>query len=286
MKIRQRPADTTMAALAVRAGVPESLHARRVAMPRVDDIPDGRGVLVRVLRVGVDGTDREIIEARYGAPPPGDDFLVIGHENLGQVEAVGPAVRGLAPGDLVAATVRRPGTSIYDAIGLQDFTTDDVIVERGINLAHGFLAEWYAEDAGYLLTVPPVLEAVGVLTEPFSVSQKGISQAFEIQRRLRVWRPERACVIGAGTIGLLAALELRLRGLEVTVVSRREPPYLGSDLVEAIGGRYRSTKRTSLADAAREDGPFDLMFEASGFTPLCSRRPRPWAPTGCSSSPG
>ena len=80
----------------------------------------GRGVLVKVLRVGVDGTDREINAAEYGAAPEGYDFLVIGHESFGRVEAVGPNVRFLRPGDYVVATVRRPGHSLYDAIGLQE----------------------------------------------------------------------------------------------------------------------------------------------------------------------
>ena len=259
----------TMAALAVRPGQAGSLHARRMRRPHLGDVADGRGVLVRVLRVGVDGTDREIIEARYGQAPPGDDFLVIGHENFGRAEAVGDTVGPeIRPGMLVVATVRRPGSSVYDGIGLQDFTTDDVYRERGINLLHGYLSEWYVEDAAFVLPVPELLESVGVLAEPLSVAEKGIAQAFEIQRRLRVWRPERACVIGAGTIGLLAALGLRLRGIDVTVVSRREPPYLNAELVEAIGGRYLSTKRTTLAEAARAHGPFDLMFEATGFSPL------------------
>ena len=60
------------------------------------------------------------------------------------------------------------------------------------------------------------LRQVGVLLEPMTVVEKGIAQAYEIQRRLRVWRPRRAAVMGAGTIGLLATLVLRLRGLEVT----------------------------------------------------------------------
>ena len=101
-----------------------------------------------------------------------------------------------------------------------------------------------------------------------SIAQKAINQADEIQRRLRIWRPERAAVIGAGTIGLLATLILRLRGVEVTVLSRRARPYLNSDLVEAIGATYLSTGDTTLADAAEAHGPFDLMVEASGFSPL------------------
>ena len=184
-------------------------------------MPDGRGVLVKVLRVGVDGTDKEINAAEYGAAPPGYDFLVTGHESFGQVVEVGPERDGAsAVGDYVVATVRRPGSSIYDLIGTNDMTTDDMYYERGINLRHGYLTEYYVDDPEYIVKIPPGLKDVGVLLEPTTVVEKGIAQAYEIQRRLRVWRPRRAAVLGAGTIGLLAALVLRLRGLEVTVFGR------------------------------------------------------------------
>src|SRR6184192_3883951 len=101
--------DGGMKAIAVHPGTADSIHLEDVPKPSVDQIPDGRGVLVRVLRVGVDGTDKEINAAEYGAAPPGYDFLVIGHEGFGRVEAVGPNVTGLKPGDYVVATVRRPG---------------------------------------------------------------------------------------------------------------------------------------------------------------------------------
>jgi threonine dehydrogenase-like Zn-dependent dehydrogenase len=270
----------TIAALAVRAGVPHSLHARRIRAPRLDEVTDGLGVLVRVLQVGVDGTDREIIEAQFGTPPPGDDHLIIGHENLGRVEAVGPAVRSIAPGDLVVATVRRPGSSPYDRIGRQDFTTDEVVRERGINLLHGYLAEQFVDHEQFFVRVPAALERVGVLTEPASVSQKGIAQAYAIQSRLGFWSPSRACVIGAGTIGLLAALALRLRGLEVVVYSRRPAPYRNSDLVEALGGSYVSSRDTSLDEAVRTHGPWDLVFEASGFSPFAFESLRAVGPNG------
>src|SRR5947207_16028677 len=131
-----------MKAIAVHPGQPNTMHLRDdVEKPRVEEIPDGRGVLVKVLRVGVDGTDKEINAAEYGAAPPGFDFLVTGHEGFGQVEAVGPNVTELVPGDYVVATVRRPGSSIYDRIGPSDMTTDDVYYERGINLRHGYLTE-------------------------------------------------------------------------------------------------------------------------------------------------
>ena len=259
---------TMMKAVAVFPGTPDSMHLRTMPRPTLDEIADGRGVLVKVLRVGVDGTDKEINAAEYGAAPPGYDFLVTGHESFGRVEAVGPNVTELEPGDYVVATVRRPGTSIYDRIGTYDMTTDDVYFERGINLRHGFLTEYYVDDPEYIVKVPPRLRDVAVLLEPTTVVEKGIAQAYEIQRRLRVWRPRRAAVMGAGTIGLLAALALRLRGLQVTVFGRTPRPYLNSDLVEALGARYQDTSEMSILDGASRHGPFDLIFEATGASPV------------------
>src|SRR5262244_707702 len=214
-----------MKAVAVIPGKPHSVHLANLPKPSVDEIPGGRGVLVKVLRVGVDGTDKEINAAEYGAAPPGFDFLIVGHEGFGQVEAVGPNVTEVRPGDYVVATVRRPGGSIYDVIGTNDMTTDDTYFERGINLRHGFLTEYYVDDAEFIVKIPLGLKEVGVLLEPTTVVEKGIYQAYEIQRRLKVWRPKRAAVMGAGTIGLLATLVLRLRGLVFTESGTTEKPY-------------------------------------------------------------
>ncbi len=257
-----------MKAIAVHPGKPNSVHLASLPIPSLENDPGGRGVLVQVLRVGVDGTDKEINDAEYGAAPPGQDFLVLGHESFGRVVEVGPHVTELEAGDYVVATVRRPGSSIYDRIGTYDMTTDDVYYERGINLLHGFLTEYYVEDPEYVVKVPRTLKQAGVLLEPTSVAAKGITQAYEIQRRLRVWRPRRAAVLGAGTIGLLATLLLRLRGLEVTTFALEPKPSLRAELVEAIGGRYESTKEVSLLEGSRKHGPFDLIFEATGFSPL------------------
>ena len=253
-----------MKAVAVIPGKPDSMHLREVPRPTVDEIPGGRGVLVKVLRVGVDGTDKEINAAEYGAAPEGDDYLITGHESFGRVVEVGPSVTELAVGDYVVATVRRPGSSIYDRIGTYDMTTDDMYYERGINLRHGFLAEYYVDDPEYVVKVPPGLKDVAVLLEPTTVVEKGIAQAYEIQRRLRVWRPRKAAVMGSGTIGLLAALALRIRGLDVTVFGRTAAPYLNSDLVHDLGARYLSTVTTPIMDGARRHGPFDLIVEATG----------------------
>jgi len=257
-----------MKAIAVLPGKSNSIHLAELPKPSLSDVPNGRGVLVKVLKVGVDGTDKEINAAEYGAAPEGYDFLVIGHESFGQVEAVGSNVTELRPGDYVVATVRRPGCSIYDSIGTYDMTTDDTYYERGINLRHGYLAEYYVDDPEYIVKIPRGLRQVGVLLEPTTVVEKGVAQAYEIQRRLRVWRPRRAAVMGAGTIGLLATLVLRLRGLDVTTFGLTSKPYRNSDLIEAIGARYESTADLPIMDGAKKYGPFDIIFEATGYSPI------------------
>ena len=253
-----------MKAISVFPGKPNSVHIADLPKPALDQVPSGRGVLVKVLRVGVDGTDKEINAAEYGAAPPGYDFLVIGHEGFGRVEAVGPNVSELKPGDYVVATVRRPGKSIYDLIGTNDMTTDDTYYERGINLRHGYLTEYYVDDAEFIVKVPQGLKHVGVLLEPTTVVEKGIYQAYEIQRRLKVWKPRKAAVMGAGTIGLLATMVLRLRGLDVTTFARTQRPYKNADLIEELGARYVATPELPVLDGAKKHGPFDLIFEATG----------------------
>jgi threonine dehydrogenase-like Zn-dependent dehydrogenase len=271
---------STMRAIAVRPGVAGSIHARTVPRPRLSDVPDGRGVLIDVLRVGICGTDAEIGEGLFGTAPEGDDYLIVGHECLGRVAAVGPGVPSeIAVGTLVAATVRRPGGSPYDRLGMQDFTADAPI-ERGINRRHGFLSEQVVDAPEFLVALPTSLSGIGVLLEPLSIAEKGLAQADAIQRRLRIWRPVRAAVTGAGTIGLLVTLLLRLRGVDVTVLSRRRPPYRNSELVEALGARYLSTQATDLAAAARDQGSFDLVFEASGFSPFVFQAAGALAPNG------
>lgn len=64
-----------MKAIAAFPGKANSIHMAELPKPILDDIPNGRGVLVRVLRCGLDGTDKEINAAEYGRAPDGYDFL-------------------------------------------------------------------------------------------------------------------------------------------------------------------------------------------------------------------
>ncbi len=253
-----------MKAIAVKPGKPHSVHLTDLPKPSVHEVKDGRGILVRVLKVGVDATDREINDALYGNSPPGFDFLVLGHESFGVVEEVGPQVRSVKPGDYVTATVRRPGGSIYDQIGTYDMTSEEIYFERGINLLHGFLTEFYVDSEEYIVKVPPGLKHLHVLMEPMSCASKGVQQAYEVQRRMRVWRPKIAYVMGAGQIGLLATLTLKLHGLEVYTMARSPPTTLNASIVEGLQATYVSTSQTPLAELARKVGKADLIVDATG----------------------
>jgi len=55
------------------------------------------------------------------------------------------------------------------------------------------LTEFYVDDPEYIVKVSAGLRDVAVITEPLSVPEKGIIQAFEIQRRLKVWQPKKSC---------------------------------------------------------------------------------------------
>ena len=268
-----------MKAIAIRPGTPDSVHLLDLPLPALDEVPGGRGVRVSMVRAGLCGTDADLAAGAYGVAPPGEDVLVLGHESLGRVTEVGPAVE-LPLGQLVVGTIRRPGGSAYDRIGRSDLSADPVFIETGISQAHGFMREELVVDAAYLVPVPDELEDVAILTEPLSCITKSLRQADQVQARLELWQPRRALVTGASTIGLLATLALRLRGLEVVTYARREPPYRNSELVERVGARYVSAVETDLPALAEHDGPFDVVFEGSGAPALIEPAVAALAPNG------
>ncbi|WP_146595897.1 glucose 1-dehydrogenase [Novipirellula galeiformis] len=260
--------ESIMKAVAVTPGTPNSVHLEEIAKPSLDQIPDGLGVLVKVLKVGVDATDREINDALYGNAPTGDKHLVIGHECFGIVEAVGENVRRVKPGDYVTATVRRPGGSIYDMIGTNDMTSEEEYYERGINLRHGYLTEYFVDEEEYIVRVPQGLKHLHVLQEPMSCAAKAVHQAYEAQHRMKVWRPQVAYVLGAGQIGLLTTLILKLRGLEVYTLARGETPNLKADIVSGLEASYVSTRQTSMGELVKVTGKPDLIVDATGSSQL------------------
>lgn len=270
-----------MQAIAIRPGQPGSLHLRDLPLPTLDEVPGGHGVRLRIIRAGICGTDADLAAGHYGRAPEGADHLVIGHEALARVVEVGDAAGDeIGLGQLVAITIRRPGTSVYDRIGRPDLSTDEVFIETGISRAHGFMTEEVVVESRYLVPVPDGLEDVAVLTEPLSCITKSLRQADIVQARLELWEPRRALVTGAGTIGLLASLALRQRGIDVTAFARRPAPYRNSELVEQLGARYVSAAEVDLPGLVERDGPFDIVFEGTGAPALVEPSVAALAPNG------
>ena len=224
---------------------------------------------VRVLEVGVCGIDVEIDAGARGEAPEGDAVLVLGHESLGEIEAMGRGAHGSAPGDLVVAMVRRPDGCTECIRGEPDMCVGGRYTESGIRGRHGFLAERYTEHTEFLVRVPARLRACAVLLEPLANVEKGVRQALAVQRRLRAWEPRRALVLGAGAVGLLGALVLRLQGIE-TIVYACGPDPVRARWLDAIGATYLAKRDASgsvahhLADLPSAAGPFDLVLEATG----------------------
>jgi threonine dehydrogenase-like Zn-dependent dehydrogenase len=233
-------------------------------------------VLVRVLEVGVCGTDREICAFDYGVPPDGQDLLVIGHECLGEVVEVGSAVTRVRPGDLVVPTVRRPCHVPSCAAcrqDQQDFCYTGEFQERGIKQQHGFMTELFVESERYLNVLPRALREVGVLVEPLTIAEKALLQVRSLQERLPWACPvtpgarsghgcHKAVVLGAGPVGLLGAMALQLDCFETFVYSR------GGDerrrQVEAIGATFLTAEDLPPHQLHEVVGQIDLIYEAMG----------------------
>ena len=238
-------------------------------------------VRVRMLEIGICGTDKEICAFEYGTPPAGSNYLVIGHESLGEVIEVGPAVSRVKVGDLVVPTVRRPcpHSECHPCrAGYPDFCITGDYTERGIKGAHGFMTEEVVDHERYLHLVPPELRDVAVLTEPLTIAEKARDQIRQFVYRLpwvkratseEVRRNElTAVVLGAGPVGLLGAMTLLVGGFETVVYALPPAPNPSSEIVEAIGGKYYSHGRIPAETKQALFGHIHLIYEATGVSRL------------------
>lgn len=252
-----------MKAIAITPRVADSARLLDVPEPQMTNDQ----VLVRMVRAGICGTDMEINSGAFGDAPPGDDYLILGHENFGQIERVGSRAARFKRGDYVVATVRRPCDCLNCASGESDMCLENRFTERGIRREHGYLAEYYADREEFLIEIPAHLRDVGILVEPYSIVAKAMWQGWKIQERM-VWQPQTALVTGAGTIGLLAALALRARGLDVVICARSKRGTLNSRLAEEAGVTYVSLQDTPLDEIPRlMHNRVDVIFEATGHGP-------------------
>ena len=255
---------TTSRAIAVSPDQPGAVHRTEVAVAT----PGPTEVMVQTIRVGVCGTDREIIHGVVGAPPPGAKELIIGHEVLGRMIATGDKVTDLRDGDLVTATVRRPDGCPACAAGQPDMCLWGEYEERGIVHRNGYMTEYWVEDRDWVIPVPRSLEHVGVLVEPLTVVEKAVRQVDIIQQRMPWWELKLAVVLGAGPIGILGSLLLRSRGVEVATVARSEKPTAASTVIEGAGAEYVSTRHESLEALTARLGNIDIVIESTGATGL------------------
>jgi threonine dehydrogenase-like Zn-dependent dehydrogenase len=219
--------------------------------------------LVRTLRVGVDGTDHEVIAGTHGQFPPDDEYLVLGHEAVGVVED--PNGTGFERGDVVAPTVRRPppsGENEYFARGEADMAPPEATVERGIDRAHGFMSEYFTSPESFLVTVPEDLASLGFLVEPISISEKALELA-RASRSSFAWEPETALVLGNGSLGLVTVA--MLEGMDVYCLGRRDRPDPSIDLIEELGATYVDSRETPVAEIPAAYEPADLVYEATGY---------------------
>jgi glucose 1-dehydrogenase len=240
---------------------------------RIAERPEPRAplrdeVLLRILDVGICGTDREICSFQYGTPPAGAQEFILGHEALAEIVAVGPDVTLFRTGELVVPTVRRPCSSPRCApcrAGRQDFCVTNQFSERGIVRADGYLTEFVLEEERYLIAVPTALRDVAVLVEPLSVVCKGAEEYQILRERFAFEVPHpRALVLGAGPIGLLAAMTFRADGSETHVFSREPEDAPRAALIAGFGGHYISSGRTAVDALPQRIGSVDVIFEAVG----------------------
>ena len=264
-----------MKAIAVRRG---SDQPTLIDKPRPD--PQRGEALVRILRVGVDGTDHEVISGAHGGFPDGDDHMVLGHEAVGVVADSNGT--GLDEGQLVAPTVRRkPDGEIneYFRRGEPDMAPDGEYVERGIVGNHGYMAEYITSPAETLVPVPDEIGTDGIFIEPVSITAKAIEHAYATREPFQ-WRPESACVLGNGSLGLLTLWMLTEEYDRTYCVGRRDRPDPTVDLIEEIGGTYVDSRATPVDEIPDSYEAMDLIYEATGFAPHAFQTVHALAPNG------
>ena len=242
-----------------------SIELIEIEVPRIDTPYQ---VLLKVLQVGVCGTDREIAHFDYGSPPEGSDHLIIGHECAAEVVEIGSAVSSLRPGDRVVAMVRRPcrhERCPACSAKRPDFCVTGDFSERGIKQSHGFMTEYVVEDEQYLVRVPRALAEVAVLAEPLTIAAKARQQLVVI----KTGRPfdqvmYRGVVLGGGAIGLLGAMLLVAEGLDTYMFARKPDDSTLAELVRGFGGHYVSSSKVAPSELTQKTGTIDLMYEATG----------------------
>jgi glucose 1-dehydrogenase len=257
-----------MKAVTVAPGTAGSVRLEGVPEP---DLALG-SVLVETLAVGICGTDAEIASGAYGWAPPGRDRLILGHEALGRVVDPGPS--GFVVGEHVVGIVRRPDPEPCPncAVGEWDMCSNGRFTERGIKQIDGFMADRWRIEPDYVVRVDKNLGMLGVLLEPATVVAKAWEHILAIGRRT-FWDPRTVLVVGAGPIGLLAALIGAQLGGDVHVLDRATSGAKPA-LVKQLGGTYHTGAITDLGLHP------DIVVECTGVIELVLQAMEALSPGG------
>ncbi|KRT72917.1 MAG: zinc-containing alcohol dehydrogenase [Candidatus Rokubacteria bacterium CSP1-6] len=218
-----------------------------------DPAPSAGQALVRVRAAGLCGTDFRI----WAGDRPVRYPLIMGHEFIGDVVAVGPGVLNVKPGDAVAVEPNYScGACALCREGNRNLCLSRTAV--GIDVDGGF-AELARIPARCCWPAPPGLRPEQLLlTEPLAVVVRAAGRG-------AVRQGETAAVLGAGTLGLLAVQVLKARGARVLAVSRSDRRL---SLARELGAEAVHSLTTGPgAEAARKfsgrEG-VDLVVETAG----------------------
>jgi threonine dehydrogenase-like Zn-dependent dehydrogenase len=148
------------------------------------------------------------------------------------------------------------------------------------------MAQFVVDDEQYMNPVPHELRHVAVLVEPLTIAEKALIQVWDVQQRLPWSCPvipgkarancHRAVVLGAGPVGLLGAMALVANDFDTYVYAREPVPNPKATVLEMIGAKYRSAETHSLESLAAEVGNIDLVYEATGASPLAFEMVKSW----------
>ncbi len=221
------------------------LEQRPVAEPR------GSETLVRVVACGLCATDLHAID---GSIPLYQPPRILGHEAVGVVEAVGPQVRHVRPGDRVALDTSVPCDVCYYCHEARPF----LCLDR--THTFGYLAEYTLAPARVVHRLPDdVPTDHGALAEPLSCVLHAVELA-PVQAGCS------AAVVGAGAIGLLTVQVLRRMGVQRLLVSDPDPDR--RELALRMGATHAADPRAEdvgeVAKAITDGVGVDLAFEAVG----------------------
>jgi glucose 1-dehydrogenase len=238
-----------------------------VVDPKPPLAPAEGEVLCRTLELGVCGTDREILLSARPWTPAGEEHLILGHECLARIEAVGSGASRFRPGDLVVPVVRR---ALAGQTRRADLLPFGAFVERGIVREHGFSQPLWLDRPEHLFPAPADIVDLAVLAEPLTCAEKGCNEAVALSRaRLGAdaWSaaaPPKVLVTGMGPIGFAGLLAAVARGWPVTMLGRDEPDTFRAKVVQRLGGQYLPLDTQAIESSDVENAGYDLLLECTG----------------------